>query len=129
MRDYTANRRPHDPLDERAGRARMGGNEARQIPEVKIVPANVSWTLPPPITAGEFASARLTPDCIVEDYLFAHVAVIAAPGGSGKTTLMLYESTHITLGLLLYGLEVHKPGPVLIITAEDSREMLVEGCG
>jgi RecA-family ATPase len=37
----------------------------------------------------------------------------------------LWEAIHIVLGRALYGLRVHKPGPVVIITAEDSREMLV----
>ena len=61
---------------------------------------------------------------LVED-LFADVAVLVAPGGTGKTTLMLYEAAHIVLGRPLYGLAVRRPGPVLIVTAEDSREMLV----
>jgi RecA-family ATPase len=82
------------------------------------------WTLPPPITPKEWGTARLTPDCIVQDYLFADVGVQVAPGGTGKTTLNLYESIHIALGLPLYGLQIHKPGPVVILTAEDSREML-----
>jgi regulatory protein RepA len=87
--------------------------------------AEFDWTLPGPITPGEWSSARLTPDCIVENYLFADVAVMVAPGGTGKTTLLLYEAIHIALGLPLYGLQVRKRGPVVIVTAEDSREMLV----
>jgi RecA-family ATPase len=43
----------------------------------------------------------------------------------GKTTLMLFEAVHIALGQLLFGMEIKKPGHVLILTAEDSREMLV----
>ncbi|MCC7325565.1 MAG: AAA family ATPase [Burkholderiales bacterium] len=83
------------------------------------------WKLPGPITADEFTLAHTSPDCIVENYLFADVALIAAPGGVGKTTLLLYETAHIVLGLPLYGNTIHKPGPVLIVTAEDSRNMLV----
>ena len=49
------------------------------------------WSLPGPITTAEFNCARLTPDCIVENYLYADVAVIVAPGGTGKTTLLLYK--------------------------------------
>ena len=49
----------------------------------------------------------------------------AAPGGIGKTTVTLFEAVHIALGLPLYGLQIYKPGPVVILTAEDSREMLV----
>ncbi len=80
---------------------------------------------PEPITPDEWASARPTPDCIVQNYLFADVAVFIAPGGMGKTTLKLFEAIHVALGIPLYGLTIYTPGTVLIITAEDSREMLV----
>ena len=48
-----------------------------------------------------------------------------APGGTGKTTVELFEAVHIVLGRSLYGLRVYRPGAVLILTAEDSREILV----
>jgi RecA-family ATPase len=83
------------------------------------------WTLPEPMGSDEFESARPAPDCIVDGYLYADVAQQVAPGGTGKTTLDLYEAAHIALGMPLYGLKIEKPGPVLILTAEDSREMLV----
>jgi RecA-family ATPase len=83
------------------------------------------WELPAPITGEELQNARATPDCIVEDLLYADVGLLIAPGGTGKTTLILYMAVHIVLGIPLFGLSVLKPGPVLIITAEDSREMLV----
>ncbi|HLX30769.1 MAG TPA: AAA family ATPase [Casimicrobiaceae bacterium] len=88
-------------------------------------PAATLWQLPGPISEDEFEKAQLAPPCIVEDYLFADVAVRVAPGGTGKTTLTLYESIHIVLGRRLFGMEVLKPGPVLILSAEDRREMLV----
>lgn len=83
------------------------------------------WTFPRPIDEQEWLSARATPDCIVENYLYADVALLNAPGGTGKTTLILMESIHIALGMDLWGRKVNKKGPVLLITAEDSREMLV----
>ena len=83
------------------------------------------FATPEPISPDEWSNARLTPDCIVKNYLFADVAVFIAVGGMGKTTLKLFEAIHIALGLPLYGLTINKPGTVLIITAEDSREMLV----
>ncbi len=126
MNDYTTeSRHTQSASDEQLDRARTTGNGARHISKGKSVVGENVWTLPPPITEREFASARLTPDCIVKDYLFADVAVIVAPGGAGKTTLLLYESIHIALGKPFYGLEVQRPGPVLIITAEDTRELLV----
>ena len=84
-----------------------------------------SWTFPPPINGSEWVSARATPDCIVEGYLYADVALLNAPGGTGKTTLILKESMHIALGKDLWGRKIIRSGPVLLITAEDSREMLV----
>jgi len=77
------------------------------------------------IDADEWSTARAAPDCVVEDYLFADVATLIAPGGTGKTTLQMYETAHIALGIPLYGLRVHKPGTVVILSAEDSRDMLV----
>ena len=84
-----------------------------------------SWPTPRALAVDEILAARATPDCIVEGYLFADVAVIPAPGGFGKTTLMLFEAACIAYGSpTLYGRQVQKPGPVVIITAEDSREQM-----
>ena len=77
------------------------------------------------ITPEELWRAKLTPRCIVQDYLFADVAVLSAPGGTGKTTLTVFEAIHIVLGRRLYGLDVVNPGWCLFVTAEDSREILI----
>lgn len=100
---------------------------ARYSPERYRDAVKPSPPFPAPevITADEWQAARSTPDCIVQDLFYADVAVLVAPGGMGKTTLKLFEAICITLGLPLYGLTVHKRGAVLIITAEDSREMLI----
>lgn len=84
-----------------------------------------SRTMFQPISSEEWGAARLSPDCIVKNYLFADVALLIAPGGVGKTTLILYEAIHIVLGLPLYGREIERPGPVVILTAEDGRDLLV----
>ena len=78
-----------------------------------------------PITTEEWAEPCLTPDVIVENYLYADVGLLVAPGGVGKTTLVLYEAIHVALGLPLYGRAVRRPGPVVIVSAEDSREQLI----
>lgn len=77
------------------------------------------------ITEDEWCGARTTPTCIVENYLYADVGVLTAPGGSGKTTLQLYEIVHIVLGRKLYNLEVKNCGWCLILTAEDPREICI----
>jgi len=84
-----------------------------------------SWPKPRPFDLTEIESAQSTPDCIVEDYLYADVALLPAPGGFGKTTLMLFEAACIAFGTdTLYGKRILKSGPVVIITAEDGREQM-----
>lgn len=84
-------------------------------------------TVPPPwkpLDLNDMSKARITPKCIVENMLFADLALIAAEGGTGKTTLLLYESIHIALGLELWGCRVLNPGRTIFITAEDGEELL-----
>jgi RecA-family ATPase len=73
----------------------------------------------------ERATAPLSPTCIVDGYLYADVALLAATGGTGKTTQILYECVCIILGMDLWGNKVVTPGPCLIITAEDTRKLLL----
>ncbi len=94
----------------------------RQQTETKERPFDLKA---PSITEDEENAARLSPRCIVENYLYADVATLVAAGGTGKTTLMLYEMVHIALGFPLWGNTVQAPGKCLFITAEDSREILV----
>jgi regulatory protein RepA len=84
----------------------------------------------PPLAAlridpAELGAANLTPQCVVESYLYADVAAFPGPGGTGKTTLFLFEVVHIVLGEPLYGLKVVTPGVVVLVTAEDRRELLI----
>jgi hypothetical protein len=77
------------------------------------------------ISEHELNAAHATPDCIVGSLIFADVGVLIAPGGVGKTTLLTHAAPRIVLGLDLFGFPVRKPGRVLIVTAEDSRQILV----
>ena len=84
-------------------------------------------TQPPPFrptNLADLAGARLHPRCIVEYQLYADLAVVNAEGGTGKTTLLLYEAVHIALGRDLWGCRVLNPGRTLFITAEDGEELL-----
>lgn len=100
-------------LNERIRRVAAGGN------------TSTGWAVPPAISDTELTAARLAPRCIVENYLFADVAALNAPGSTGKTTASLYEAACIVLGIPVWGLRVETCGPVLIVTAEDRREFLV----
>jgi len=83
------------------------------------------FTLPEEISKDEWNTARTAPPCIVEDLLYQDVSLIVAGGGTGKTTLLLYESICLILALPLYGRKILRPGAVLFISAEDPRGTLV----
>jgi RecA-family ATPase len=118
-----------DPLacfnveDEPEGDGSDGGAGAGELTAGNS--AKRSGLTAPAITEDEIARAQLTPTCIVENMLYADVGVVNAPGGVGKTTLTLYIAVCIRLGLDVFGERVVKRGPVLILTAEDSRQILV----
>ena len=109
--------KPVDDVHKQLESAATGADAARKnrVPTVESLS----------ISEIEWDGATLTPDCIVENYLYADVGVLSAPGGTGKTTLWLWEAVHIVLGRQLYGLEVRKPGRCLLITAEDPRPVLI----
>ena len=87
---------------------------------------NGDLTPPPwqPLNLFEMAGAKLHPKCIVEGYLYADLAATIAEGGTGKTTVMLYESIHIALGWPIWGNRVVHPGRTLYVTAEDGKDIL-----
>lgn len=60
---------------------------------------------------------------IVRDLLRRTAGVRASAGGAGKSTLTLYEFVHLILGADLYGHEVMRPGPCVLLTAEDERQV------
>jgi len=84
-------------------------------------------TLPPlePITPFELQIANIHPPVIVPHYLYADVRVRIAAGGTGKTTLALYEAVRLALGRELWGRKLERPFKTAIITCEDTREILV----
>ena len=71
----------------------------------------------------QLLAARLHPPCIVENLFYADLAALCAAGGTGKTTLELYQAICIALGRDLWGCKVIRPGKSLIVTAEDSNEL------
>jgi hypothetical protein len=74
-------------------------------------------------TYDEWHGFPFEPPDIVTNFLPEDAGGSVGPGGHGKTTLALYESVLIALGRPVYGREVVRSGPTLIITAEDRREI------
>jgi regulatory protein RepA len=94
-------------------------NDPELVEELKGQLLSVSSTF----TRLELEGGLKPPESVVENYMLGSEAGgLVSQGGTGKTTLAIFESIHIILGLSLYGLEVTKPGKVLFMTAEDRRE-------
>ena len=81
-----------------------------------------AFKLSGPISQHEWDHARSTQPAVIDKWFYEDVGVFVAPGGTGKTTLLLFQVIHLVLGLELFGYEVINPGTVIILTAEDSRE-------
>ena len=58
-------------------------------------------------------------------YMKGHVTVTIAPGGIGKSTLIILEALAINSGLPLTGQQIHKRGPVWIYSTEEPRDELL----
>lgn len=102
--------------------------------------AGEEWGEPPPqaqpyppipplaelrIDPAKLAAAQLTPRCVVESYLYADVAVFPGPGGTGKTTLFLFEDVHIVLGWPLYSMAAGMlRGPLPITSRQTTWSMI-----
>ncbi len=77
-----------------------------------------------PISPDEMTRARLTPRVIVPDLLYADVRIRNAAGGTGKTTMALFEAATVAMGRQLWGRDTGDTRRTVIITREDSREIL-----
>ena len=80
---------------------------------------------PKPITDVEWNVSQPTRPPIVDRWYYQDVGHIAAPGGVGKTTLLLFQAIHIVLALDVFGYEVRNCDPIVYLTAEDDRATLI----
>lgn len=78
-----------------------------------------------PITELELLNAQPHPRPLADGFLYADLRQRLAAGGTGKTTLALYEAATLALGHELYGYVPLIPCKTIIVTAEDDRELLV----
>lgn len=80
---------------------------------------------PIPAELAAMKTAQLGRPCVVENMYYRDVGHIVAPGGVGKTTLLLYHAIQIVIGDDIHGNEVRMPGPVVYISAEDDSDSLL----
>lgn len=68
--------------------------------------------------------SKLKKPQIFKDWSTEDISITTADGGTGKTTLKLYEAICLALGISFLGFECVAPGRTLYITGEDSAEKL-----
>lgn len=98
-----------------------GGGQRQQEVGAGVVPG-ITLT---PITKDELYRARLSPRVILSDLLYADVRTRISGGGTGKTTVALFEAAILALGRELWGRMPDRPCRTVIVTREDGREILV----
>jgi len=101
------------------------GNEAPvanfALPEV---PTPARWT-PPHFTRHDLMStANLKRPQLFQDWSTEDIHITTADGGTGKTTLKLYEAICLALGLRFLGFNNIQQGKTLFITGEDTAAKL-----
>ena len=78
-----------------------------------------------PITLEELRDSKLNPRVILPFMLYADVRTRISAGGTGKTTVALYEAVILALGRELWGRTPEREVRTVIVTREDTREILV----
>lgn len=82
------------------------------------------WT-PKFITRSQlFNTSKLRKPQLFEDWSTEDIHITSADGGTGKTTLKLYEAVCLALGSPFLGFQCVTPGRTLFITGEDTAEKL-----
>lgn len=83
-----------------------------------------NFTLPA-LSIEELDAANLHPRVILNHMLYADVRTRISAGGVGKTTLAMFEAVTLSLGRELWGRTPDSPVRTVIVTREDTREILV----
>lgn len=106
--------RDASPKPREAGPTEGGASE----PEILLGPDRST------LRADLFERPPEPPAMVIEGFEPRDAGVIPGAGGTGKTTVELWLAIHRILGWAVFGREIVQPGPVLYVSAEDSRERL-----
>lgn len=87
-------------------------------------PRGTLWT-PPKTTREEIMDfSKLRKPQLFENWSTEDIAITTADGGTGKTTLKLFEAICLALGERFLGFRCIQPGKTLFITGEDTDKKL-----
>lgn len=112
----------------------ISGFKTTEIFTLPFVPVMVSdmsgplvkpkWLPNKPTIADLKNKAKLRRPQIFKDYSSRDITLINADGGTGKTTKLLFETVHASLGLPVYGFTATQKCKTLFIVGEDDAEKL-----
>lgn len=89
-----------------------------------VVPIQERWT-PPYFSLFQFTDkTKLKKPQLFKNWSTQDLHITTADGGTGKTTLKLYEAVCLALGESFLGFECLSPGKTLYITGEDTADKL-----
>lgn len=98
--------------------------EPKPVIDIPVIPMPEKWT-PKCLSFTDLTSTQhLRRPQLFKDWSTEDIHLTTADGGTGKTTLKLYEAVCLALGERFLGFDNIKPGKTLFITGEDSREKL-----
>lgn len=76
------------------------------------------------VGAEAFSTPPNPPEMIVDQFMSRSVGAFLGAGGSSKSTISLHQAIHLILDRPLYGFDIRRHGAVLLLTAEDGREII-----
>lgn len=99
------------------------------FPLAAIAQAPTRWT-PEPFTLHDLLnSSKLRKPQLFEHWSTEDITITSADGGTGKTTLKLFEAVCLALADRFLGFECKNPGRTLFITGEDTDKKLAAMLG
>lgn len=112
---------PPEAYDDAGGNCRGAArNDEGEAREPSILAGPEAAAIRPDL----FDAPPDAPRMVIEGFEPLDVGVVPGAGGTGKTTFELWLAIHRILGRPVFGREILRPGPVLYVSAEDSRERI-----
>jgi RecA-family ATPase len=97
--------------------------------DIPVVPVPERWTPQPFIFSDLTNRSNLRKPQLFENWSTEDIHLTTADGGTGKTTLKLFEAICLALGERFLGFRCLQPGKTLYITGEDSTQKIAAMIG
>lgn len=105
------------------------GNSPPDTSNIPSVPVPERWT-PKRLTLADLRNkSKLRKPQLFGDWSTEDIHITTADGGTGKTTLKLFEAVQLALGERFIGFDCKQRGRTLFITGEDTAEKLAAMLG